>query len=640
MGNKSNKLKIEKNKKIRLNENNDINNINEIDNEEKINNINDIDEIKISKKRKIKEPAPKIVVGIDLGTSGIGYAYGFYNNQNNIIVSDFNGQSSDKKVPTEIILDKNLKDVLAFGNECMGYIKSHDKDTYEYFKNIKMNLYKKIYKIKSTNGKEANIETIIAKILKEVSKAAISQIRRNSDKTIKEKDIKWVVTIPAIWEEKSKQIMVRASYEAGLINENTDLSLFLALEPEVAGIYYFSNVSSFNNIRDNNSYIICDIGAGTVDICTHKKIKNDSSITEPFNSQSNKKLIFDTELIEEYPPIGGDFGGNAINEEFIKRLVIELFGEEKVEQLKNDNTNEDWVNFEKEIEDLKRKYSDFEPTNFKLNCNLFEDESSDKKLDDYINEYNNKNHKFKYEIKKSRKWELLFPSMIFSDITKELAEKIFSKIEEIYNNVHIGRIITTGAGSKNNNFFHHLYDFAEEKKMKINISSTPESEVSILKGAVLFGFNNNIIRKRKAKYTIGIQVHRDWNENKYKDKGIKVSSKFDGDQCSNLFKKFITRNQYIDFNLIISKKFTAITAKPSIVFYKTFKEKCTYIDEKDENNQLIIDKFGEVEFDLGKDFDSNKRDIKIEMKMGGTYIYASAVYLKTGKKIKTIQNFI
>ena len=33
-------------------------------------------------------------------------------------------------------------------------------------------------------------------------------------------------------------------------------------------------------------------------------------------------------LIEEYPPIGRDYGGNKINEEFINRLIIPLFGEE------------------------------------------------------------------------------------------------------------------------------------------------------------------------------------------------------------------------------------------------------------------------------------------------------------------------
>ena len=103
----------------------------------------------------------KIVVGIDFGTSGVGYAYGFDNNITNIFSSDFSGQSKDKKVPTEIILDTNLKEVLAFGEKCKEYIIAYDKNNYEYFKNIKMNLYRKIYRIKSTNGREENIEFVL-----------------------------------------------------------------------------------------------------------------------------------------------------------------------------------------------------------------------------------------------------------------------------------------------------------------------------------------------------------------------------------------------------------------------------------------------------------------------------------------------
>ena len=430
---------------------------------------------------------------------------------------------------------------------------------------------------------------------------AISQIKRNNLKTIKEEDIKWVVTIPAIWEEKSKQIMINASYAAGLINENTDLSLFLALEPEAAGIFYFSDLSSSYNIDNGKSYIICDIGAGTVDICTHRKIINGSKSGR--FSYSNKKSFSFSELIEEYPPIGGDYGGNVINEEFIKRLIIEIFGEEKVEKLKNDVESEDWDNFEKNIENLKKNFSNMEPVEFKLDCILLEDESSDKKFDDYISEYNNKNHKYKYQIKKNRKWELLFPSQIFVDITKELAEKIFLKIEEIYNNTHTEEIITTGAGSKNNNLYHFILDFAKEKNMNIYISSSSQPEISILKGAVLFGFNNNIIRKRKSKYTIGIHVKRNWDEELYKEKGIKIYNKTKGYLCSNLFCKFIIRNQYIEFDQIISQNVDAISSNPSIVFYKTFKENCTYIDEKDKNNKLIIEKFGEVIFDIGEDFE-------------------------------------
>ena len=219
----------------------------------------------------------KVVVGIDFGTSGIGYAYGFFGkDQNSIILSDLPGQGADNKVPSEIILDKKFKDILSFGANCKGYINTHEKCNYEYFKEIKMNLYKNNYLIKSTNGNEIDIEIIITKMLQKISENAISQIKR-ADKSITKEDIKWIVTIPAIWEEKSKNIMIKSSINAGLIDENTDKSLFLALEPEVAGIYYFKSSlinSSYisSQIFEKCPFIICDIGAGTVDICTHKRI--------------------------------------------------------------------------------------------------------------------------------------------------------------------------------------------------------------------------------------------------------------------------------------------------------------------------------------------------------------------------------
>ena len=375
----------------------------------------------------------KVVVGIDFGTSGIGYAYGFTNKLDNIVLSDFHGQNSDNKVPSEIILDNYLEDILAFGSQCKSYIRTHEKEKYEHFKDIKMNLYKKIYTVKSTNGKEIDIELIISKILKKVSENALSQIQR-ANNTIQKKDIKWIVTIPAIWEEKSKDIMIKASVKAGLIDENSDKSLFLALEPEVAGIYYYMSSlaeSNYNiiNIDQGKPYIICDIGAGTVDICTHRKLNN--NINTP-------------ELIEEYPPIGGDYGGNKINEEFMKRFIMEIFGEEKVKKMYE---NEDWDKFEKEIEELKKSCYDNEPANLTLDCDLFEDESDNKTLNDYISDYDKKNLKKKYKIQKKKNWKLEFPSQIFIDIAKELAKKIFSKIEEIFKNVNTGYIILTGAGS-------------------------------------------------------------------------------------------------------------------------------------------------------------------------------------------------
>ena len=175
--------------------------------------------------------------------------------------------------------------------------------------------------------------------------------------------------------------------------------------------------------------------------------------------------------------------------------------------------------------------------------------------------------------------------------------------------------------------------------MTIQITTAPFQEIAIMKGAVLFGFQNNIIRKRKAKYTFGIKKYSIWKDI-YEGKGIKSYQEIEKDYyCSNLFGKFITRNQYILFDEIIKKNFEALNPNPEIIYYKTNKEDCTYTDEKDENRNLILEKLGSATFKIGEDFDVNQRDVIIEMKLGGTYIEICAILSKNGKKLKITQSF-
>lgn len=310
--------------------------------------------------------------------------------------------------------------------------------------------------------------------------------------------------------------MINASRNAKLINDYTDLSLFLALEPEVAGIFYFSSLySKFDNELYDIPYIICDIGAGTVDICTYikKRTENENSnilineTSENIIISNNNNLIgksnddiFDSILIEEYPRIGDNHGGNYINEEFIKRLIEKLFGKEKMENLKNNKTKK-WKEFEEKIEKIKKDFSYNEPHDCRLDCRIFDDKKINKTLNEYIVEYERNHFNYKYELKVDLEddWELIFPSEIFVDITKEVAKQIFEKLEEVHKNVKKADIIFTGGGSKNSNLIHFISDFIDENKLSLTIKTTYQPEISIIKGAVLFGFQNNIIRKRKAK---------------------------------------------------------------------------------------------------------------------------------------------
>ena len=79
-----------------------------------------------------------VVVGVDFGSSGTGYAYSFFDKKN-IIFGQIYGASVDNKVPTEIILDDNNY-VVEFGANCVKYLAEKGLETNHYFKGIKMNL--------------------------------------------------------------------------------------------------------------------------------------------------------------------------------------------------------------------------------------------------------------------------------------------------------------------------------------------------------------------------------------------------------------------------------------------------------------------------------------------------------------------
>ena len=594
---------------------NDIDNL-IFNNEEKENNL--------KQKEKVNNEGD-IVIGIDFGSSGIGFAYGFFGNENGQITSGyFKGQSNNNKVSTELILDDDLK-LLAFGDNCISYLSSHTKNIH-HFKNIKMNLYKKIYQIKANNtDKRVNIQYIIKLILQEIKKKAIEQIE-NSKPDLNQNNIHWVITVPAIWDNKSKQIMIDAASEAGLIRDDDDPSNFFALEPEAASIYYHISPDSYNNINNfEEPFIVCDFGAGTVDIVTQKKEKTKDGI----------------KFKELYKPIGGDNGCNKINEWFMDEFIKELFGEECFNNTKKTtclNNYNDWIELEDNIEEFKQKFVNSDQLNspFKIDLEIFSDYYKDKNigLTDLINKFNKKHIDCKLNI--DRSWKILFPYKIMEELMLRLFYSISKYIIKIVeylksNYLYIKYIILTGGGSLNPN----LKKMIQENECLKNITCVQSRypKLAISHGAVLYAFDHNIISPRKAKYTFGIKSRKKWNEKKHKYGGNKI---FEDDEylCENCFSKFITKNEDIRPDQIISKDYIMSFSKVTVELYKTEENNVKFCDEKDKNGKNRVEKFGEFIIDVGNNFDTSKRNAIVKMKMGGTFISAWATYCATGENAK------
>ena len=567
----------------------------------------------------------QIVIGIDFGSCGITFAYGFLDN---IKKEVFNGQFEEQqqlntnKISNEIILDEKLENVLSFGNNCINFLSSKKEKKYHHFKHIKMNLYNNIYKIKAKNSNiEVDIQHIISKILKEVKIKAIALIKNYKVNDIEEKDIHWVITVPAIWDIKAKQIMINAAQEAGLIRDDDDPSNFFALEPEAASLYYHHSPHALKevNFDSGEPFIIFDLGSGTADIVTQRK----------------KIVNRENKFEEVYPPIGGGYGCNTINEKIVNKVMKVLFGEEcfnKTKEEESKNNYEDWFEFENKIEQFKKSFNSKEQLkeSYRIDCKIFK-EYCKEEVDKLIEKFNLKNGKWK--LSKDKDWKIYFPYTIINDLMSQLIKDIIDNcINQILENNNIKTLVFTG-GASNNPI---LFDLLKNSNLKIlNYVKSPNPEIAIAHGSVLYSYDHNVISPRKAKYTFGLKSSVIWEEEKHKNGGIKKYDSFDKIyRCKNSFKKFITKNENLRPDKEITHLFVINHPKINIELYKTDKQDASFCDERDDKDNLIVTKFGEFIIDVGNDFDISKREVEVKMKMGGTFITATAIYLKTGKASK------
>lgn len=81
----------------------------------------------------------------------------------------------------------------------------------------------------------------------------------------------FVLTIPAIWDDSARDLMVQAAQNAGYGVHLIDFHL--VTEPEAAAAY--SLHSRPHNLNRGDSFVICDAGGGTVDLISYRIVDTD-----------------------------------------------------------------------------------------------------------------------------------------------------------------------------------------------------------------------------------------------------------------------------------------------------------------------------------------------------------------------------
>jgi len=579
----------------------------------------------------------EVVVGIDFGSSGTGFAFSYFD-KNKIIHGQIYGASVDYKVPTEIILD-DKNNVIKFGSECVKYLKEKRLEAGHYFKGIKMELYENKNIIKAKNsGKELPLKLVIQKVLETVKEYAIKEITKNRPYLgYQQEKIKWVVTVPAIWDEHQKSVMMEACVGAGLVDKNTDKSLFFALEPEAASLYCSINKEIDRDyFKMGEYYIVCDLGGGTGDIVAHLVGSNNN-------------------LNEISPSCGGNYGSNEIDKYIFEDIIFKLFGclnfngyiskyKKKNSANKEDYVDEgelfyDWTELEREIKDFKEGATNKKiekNEKYPINLSLFQDIMDDDiDINELIEEYNNNlwDDNLQLTVKKNKKkWIIEFPYEIIYNYMTIQADSISKIINDINLKEEIKTIIFVGGYCSNE----ILIGLIKNNLNNISTYLQPSNPIlAIMEGAVLFGIEPSKISIRKAKYTIGQGINDPWDDSKYLASGFKFfSPEANGWFCSNCFLKYIEINQNLSYEDEIIRSNFSPTFNSCMTFYKTKKINPTFITEEG------IIRIGECQLEIDKEYTNyNDREIKIIMKFGGTFIDVTAIHVKSGKSVKTTLTF-
>ncbi|GAA5809045.1 hypothetical protein MFLAVUS_002448 [Mucor flavus] len=134
-----------------------------------------------------------------------------------------------------------------------------------------------IYKTNNTKKIEHDNMRATIDYFREIFDHTVSAIKDQNDfaaKTVEKNDIRYVVTVPAQWNDVQRTIMRTVSKEAGLITDaDHENRLLIINESSAATLHCEQSGAEDDSLKPGDKYVICDAGGGTVDLATFESVE-------------------------------------------------------------------------------------------------------------------------------------------------------------------------------------------------------------------------------------------------------------------------------------------------------------------------------------------------------------------------------
>ena len=420
------------------------------------------------------------IIGIDFGSSYSGYTI----IENGII--DFRKEESKSQlISTELLLYNPTCKVLSIGNNSYK-VNVLEKNSLSKFRYFKKNLdpINNNYWVNSSipEGPEANkvpLKSLIQGFLEVLRDDYI--INNKMVKGKKMDEIKWVLTVPALWDEKGKKFMKEIACKALLKEiscEKISDKLVIALEQEAASLAILYDENIKNKLIKGKSFLLVDAGGYSVDFTANKIIDDNYNL---------KQLSI---------PKSFAFGSNIINEKIIN--VIEyIYGKDKIDKTKN-NQYSDWEAVLNEIEEKKLKIDVVGSEQFKIKVRFMQ-KTWCFNIGDCKSDYNGIPITYNSDF-------IYIPISFIKNIIYELSLNITTEIKDQIENINekIDLVIITGGFSNSKILQNSIKNYI---KYSIDLMFLDDPQETVMKAASIFGLKSNKILYRMIPVTIGIETY-------------------------------------------------------------------------------------------------------------------------------------
>uniref|UniRef100_A0AAR2KGB1 Heat shock protein 12B n=1 Tax=Pygocentrus nattereri TaxID=42514 RepID=A0AAR2KGB1_PYGNA len=614
-----------------------------------------------------------VVVAIDFGTTSSGYAFSFTEDPEAIhMMRRWEGGDpgvANQKSPTCLLLTPELR-FHSFGFAARDSY--HDLDPEEarhwlYFDKFKMKIHSTsdltmVTELESVNGRRVRAIEVFAHALRFFREHALKEVKDQSSSVLEGDEVRWVITVPAVWRQPAKQFMREAAYLAGLVSPDSPEQLLIALEPEAASIYcrklrlhqvidlsqrpMMNGLdldgsrpfdSSFRQAREQlrrarhsrtflvesgtgelwsemqtgDKYIVADCGGGTVDLTVHQ-------IEQPQGT-----------LKELYKASGGPYGAVGVDLAF-EAMLCKIFGADFIETFKAKRPAA-WVDLTIAFEARKRTAAPGRASALNISLPF-----------SFIDFY--KRHcgqSVETALRKSNmnivKWSSQGMLRLTTEAMNELFQPTISNIIK-----HIEKLMQKEE-VRGVRFLFLVGGFAESPMLQRAVQNAlgqhcriiipQDVGLTILKGAVLFGLDPTVVRVRRCPLTYGVGVLNRFVEGRHPREKLLIK---DGREwCTDILDRFVSVDQSVALGEVVRRSYTPARVGQRKIIINIY---CSPSDDMLYITDPGVRKCGAITLDLPEP--GARREIRATMQFGDTEIKVMAVDVLTGRQVRASIDFL